>query len=65
MIGQAVIRTSIPHYNRKRLLMQLAIYKLVFFHVQKGDVRVVGVNHGLINYIDTKAKCRHVKKIDL
>jgi hypothetical protein len=22
-------------------------------------------NHGLINYIDTKEKCRHLKKIDL
>ncbi len=25
----------------------------------------VGTMHGLINYIDTKAKCRHLKKIDL
>jgi hypothetical protein len=22
-------------------------------------------HHGLINYIDTKAKCRHLKKIDM
>jgi hypothetical protein len=41
--------------------MQHAIYILVFIHVQKRDVRIVGVNHGLINYIDTKAKCSHLK----
>jgi hypothetical protein len=25
--------------------------------------KVVAPGHGLINYIDTKAKCRHLKKI--
>jgi hypothetical protein len=24
-----------------------------------------GLGHGLINFIDTKAKCRHLKKINL
>jgi hypothetical protein len=29
--------------------------------ILKGGERMVGVYHGLINYIDTKAKCRHLK----
>ncbi len=25
--------------------------------------RIKGLEHGLINYVDTKAKCRHLKKL--
>jgi hypothetical protein len=33
--------------------------------VSPSEVTSMCSNHGLINYIDTKAKCRHPKKIDL
>ncbi len=29
------------------------------------SLSTLGREHGIINYVDTKAKCRHVKKIDL
>ncbi len=36
--------------------------RLLFVHFPH---RVLTPWHGLINYVDTKAKCRHLKKIDL
>jgi hypothetical protein len=30
-----------------------------------GCAEEFGIDHGLINFIDTKVKCRHLNKIDL
>jgi hypothetical protein len=36
--------------------------KLGFFGIKAGQ-QAVGCGHGLINYIDSKAECRHLKKL--
>ncbi len=58
---------SNPFYERTCNNEILKMQKLGVADVQLQNMQVgaFGSEHGQINYIDTKAKCRHPKKIDL